>query len=826
MARGSKRAGTGPNQSTKRGSREPGATGMRAHVRNTDWSATPLGSRKNWPASLNLVLELIMASGFPMAVRWGPDLIMIYNDAYGRLLGDKHPAAFARPLREVWPEIYDRLGPLNESILRGESPAFFAEDHPWTIERRAGRREEARFTISYSPIPDPGAPDGIGGVLTTAFETTERVRGEKRLHELTSRLEAEVAERTRERDRIWQVSEDLLGIANFEGFFTAINPAWSKLLGWSEDDIKSMHISELRHPDDAAAGIAGRARLLEGVPTVRLENRFRHKDGSWRWIAWTMTADRGLIYVAGRHVTAEKEIAEALRESERQFRLLVAGVTDYALLMLDPNGIVTSWNAGAERIKGYAASEIVGQHFSRFYTESDRAAGLPARSLYTATQEGRVEAEGWRVRKDGSVFWANAVIDAIRDEDGRLIAFAKITRDITERREAQAALQKVQAERAQLQKMDALGQLTGGVAHDFNNLLMIVTGHMATIKKAVGQDPKALRAVAAIEIAAGRGQSLTRQLLTFARRQAFNPEVVAIGSQIEGVRPILMSSIGAAAKLVINVAPDIWNAKVDANEFELALVNLTLNARDAMAHGGVIRIGAANVQLRPGEVSSDLAGDFVAVSVSDTGEGIAPDILERVFEPFFTTKPIDKGTGLGLSQVHGFAHQSGGAVTIESELGKGTTVRIYLPRAQAVRSRAVAETPAEPAAGGTALLVEDNPEVAEVTAALLKQLGYEVRTATDAASALDLMHRERFALVLSDIVMAGVMDGLALARAIRRNNPDLPIILATGYAQSATRAAAEFVVLRKPYQLPELTRAAAAARQSRSDKLVRLKRPG
>ncbi len=235
------------------------------------------------------------------------------------------------------------------------------------------------------------------------------------LRVLTDRLEQEVQQRTRERDRIWQVSEDLLGVSTFEGYFTSVNPAWTHLLGWSEDEIKRMHVSALRHPDDAPAAEAGRARLARGVPTVRMENRFRHRDGSWRWLTWTMTVDDGLIYVAGRHVTAEKQAAEALRESERQFSLLVAGVTDYALIMLDPDGTVTSWNAGAERIKGYAADEIIGQHFSQFYTEDDRKGGLPDRSLAIATEAGRFEAEAWRVRKDGSLFWANVVIDAIRD---------------------------------------------------------------------------------------------------------------------------------------------------------------------------------------------------------------------------------------------------------------------------------------------------------------------------------------------------------------------------------------------------------------------------
>ena len=305
---------------------------MARRIREMDWSATPLGSREAWPQSLKLSIALILASGFPMAIRWGPELVLIYNDAYRLILRDKHPEALGRSLREVWWEVYPELGPLNESILRGEREAFFAENHRWTVRRQGSIVEDARLSISYSPIPDESSPHGIGGILTTCIETTERVRKEEALRVLNESLETEIAERIRERDRIWHVSEDLLGVSNFDGYFTSVNPAWTTLLGWSEDEIKRMHVSELRHPDDAEHSMAGRRRLAEGIPTVRMENRFRHKDGSWCWIYWTMTAENGLIYLIGRHVTAEKLAAEALRESERQLRLFSEAATDHALI--------------------------------------------------------------------------------------------------------------------------------------------------------------------------------------------------------------------------------------------------------------------------------------------------------------------------------------------------------------------------------------------------------------------------------------------------------------------------------------------------------------
>lgn len=600
-----------------------------------------------------------------------------------------------------------------------------------------------------------------------------------------------------------------------EGCVATWNTGAAKIQGYSPAEIVGRHYSCFFIPDDRTRGLPEQL-LREASESGRSEGegwRLR-KDGSRFRALVVVDAIRdeagellGFAKVT-RDITERYAAQAALQDSERQFRMLVQGVVDYALYMLDPNGIVTSWNAGAERIKGYAADEIVGQHFSRFYTDTDRAAGLPARALHAATQEGRFEAEGWRIRKDGSLFWANVVIDAIHDSDGALVGFAKVTRDITERREAELRLQKAQVERDYAQKMDALGQLTGGIAHDFNNLLMIVGAHLLTVRKLVANDPKGARAVAAIEIATQRGETLTRQMLSFARRQALKPTVVSLTEKIEEVRSLLATPLGSTAKLVIDVPADIWPVKVDGSELELALVNLTLNARDAMSQGGVVTIRADNRRLDQNRPASAPIGDFVALSISDTGSGIAADLLPRVFDPFFTTKRGANGTGLGLSQVHGFAHQSGGTVTIDSEIGHGATVTLYLPRAdrdpEAADAVAESEVP-----GGRVLLVEDNPEVAEVTASLLEQLGYKVEARGNAAAGLAALDSGSFDLVVSDIVMAGEIDGLGLARVVRQRYPRLPIVLVTGYADTAALAGAEFCVLRKPYRLAELSRTIA-----------------
>jgi PAS domain S-box-containing protein len=493
-----------------------------------------------------------------------------------------------------------------------------------------------------------------------------------------------------------------------------------------------------------------------------------------------------------------------LFESERNFRLLVEGVTDYALYMLDPTGVITSWNVGGQRIKGYTPDEILGQHFSRFYTEADRANGKPQRALSIAREHGRYEEEGWRVRKDGTFFWASVIIDPI-SENGQLVGFAKITRDITERRNGQLTLEAMQKQLAESQKLDALGQLTGGVAHDFNNMLMVISGSLHLLRKGVGDNPKMQRALTAIDTATKRGAALTSQLLTFARRQSVNPQVIDLGERISAVRDVLGTGAGSGVTLQFDVAADAWPVMVDIAELETALVNLVINARDAMPAGGIVFVSARNCSFAEGTHP----GDYVAITVADRGTGIAPDLLDKVFDPFFTTKPVGKGTGLGLSQVHGFAHQAGGAVEVRSELGVGTEVTILLPREDADPKQEDIRH-AEAGGSGTVLLVEDNPDVASVSISLLEQLGYNVRRVADAEAALrEVEQRDGVDLVFSDIVMPGKMDGLALAHRLREIRPQLPVLLATGYSDAAANVRGDFPILRKPYEIHQLSQAIA-----------------
>jgi len=591
------------------------------------------------------------------------------------------------------------------------------------------------------------------------------------------------------------------------GIITNWNAGAKRIKGYEAEEVVGRHFEMFYPPEDRKAGKPALA-----LETAREKGRFEaegwrlRKDGN-RFLA-SVVIDA--LYEEGeligfakitRDVTERAEVADALRESERHFRLLVNGVTDYALYMLDPSGIVTNWNAGGQRIKGYSPEEIIGQHFSRFYSEADQAAGRPARALRLALENGRYEEEGWRVRKDGTFFWASVVIDPIRDDDNKLLGFAKITRDISERREAQQNMEKVQRQLAESQKLDALGQLTGGVAHDFNNLLMIIAGGLHTLKKIAGDDAKGLRAVQAIETASQRGAALTRQLLSFARRQNVNPQTVDLMDRIYSIRDVLDTGLGSSVELLLEVDEGVWPVTVDPAEFETALVNLVINARDAMPKGGSVKVRANNAHIDDGIRK----GDYVAIAVRDTGVGIPPDLIAKVFDPFFTTKPVGKGTGLGLSQVHGFAHQAGGTVAVTSELGQGTTFTIHLPRSEPVAK--VTEIEVNSIGGGTVLLVEDNPDVATTSIGLLEQLGYSVRWVSDAEAALKAIDRDGIDLVVSDIVMSGIMDGLGLARSIKQRHPLLPILLATGYSDAAQGARSDFPILRKPYQIHELSRA-------------------
>jgi PAS domain S-box-containing protein len=513
-----------------------------------------------------------------------------------------------------------------------------------------------------------------------------------------------------------------------------------------------------------------------------------------------------------RALTETKTAEEALRKSEEQFRILVQSVTDYAIYMLSPEGIITNWNAGAERIKGYAPEEIIGSHFSRFYSPEEAAAGIPTKNLEIAFREGRFEKEGWRYRKDGSHFWANVVIDPIRNPAGELIGYAKITRDMTEKKQAQEQLERAREAMVQSQKMDAIGQLTGGVAHDFNNLLMAVLGSLELMRKHMPEDPKLKMLLNNAFEGARRGVSLTQRMLSFARRQDLALTAVDLKALVAGMRDILDQSLGPLITIETDFPEGLPSIKADANQLETALLNLAVNARDAMPAGGVIKLSARLMEIAPVMGKNARNGECVALTVSDTGEGMDADTLARATEPFFTTKGVGKGTGLGLSMVHGMAEQLGGRVRIESQKGQGTSVEVWLPLARGDIASVVVSEPTQIESSIQPVVIvvvdDDNLILTNITA-MLEDFGHTVIEATSGIAALEAIRKTpHIDLVITDQAMPQ-MTGMQLAAAIRIDWPNLPILLMSGYSELPTKTPFELPKLAKPFSLDDLEEAVA-----------------
>jgi PAS domain S-box-containing protein len=855
-----------------------GGDDMASLIDALDWSTTPLGSPEGWSPSLRMMVRFLLANRFPLLLWWGPDYISIYNDAYRPILGTKHPTALGQPVRECWSEIWHILQPLIDTPFRG-GPATWMEDIPLEINRH-GFTEETHFTVAYSPVPDDTAPNGIGGVLATVHEITEKVIGERRvvaLRDLGARLtEAKSVEQacaiaasvleshardvpfalfylierngTRARlagtagilpetelspaivvlddpadDSVWPLLDAMTRNAPIvvEDFPTRALPPGP----WSDPPRRAVVMPVRSNLAHQPAGI-----MVAGVsPRLRLDDLYRSffdlvatqlaaanaapiQDATGRSIAaiatWTdVTAPknaesqlRGLNEMLERQVEERtatlRNTMQQLAQSERQLRLLLQAVTDYALFMLDRDGVVVSWNPGAQRIKGYQADEIIGQHFSRFYTAEDRARGVPDHVLATAAGEGRFEAEAWRLRKDGSRFWANVVIDVVRDEAGAVIGFVKITRDLTERHALDEQLR-------QAQKMEALGQLIGGVAHDFNNLLATILPSLEMARDHIDSDT-ALKYIGHATHAAARGARLTHQLLNFSHKQDLVTRPVDVNQLVGVLCEMLPRTIGPTIEIKTTLDNRLWLAMSEPSQLELAILNLAINGRDAMSLGGTLTIATANVaadsRRGPRELEQQ---DCVLISVTDTGIGMTEETRRRAFEPFFTTKARDRGTGLGLSMVYALARDSGGAVTIASEVGKGTTVRIYLPRARLTTS--LVDRPDEGSAldagpPSRILVVDDDDGVREVAALMVKGFGHEVVEANSGAAALDILESDkRFDAMIVDLAMPR-MHGAVFAISARSLVPGLPTLFVTGYTDPHwLRDISSEQLLKKPF---------------------------
>ena len=635
--------------------------------------------------------------------------------------------------------------------------------------------------------------------------------------------------------KVFEITPECIKVVARDGRLLRMNPAGLKMIeADSWDAVNQASTFDLIAAEHGNQWRANHLRVCEGenvtwqFDIVGLKGTRRHvethatpidlADGSRAQLAITRDITAGKKSDAAlqslnadlerkvfERTRALEEALTRLTESERGFSLLVESVTDYAIYMLDPTGNIVSWNSGAKRIKGYEAHEVVGRHFQRFYTEEDRRLDKPMSGLRIAAAEGRLETEGWRLRKDGTRFWANVIIDAIHS-DGRLVGFAKVTRDITERRTSEARLR-------QAQKMEAVGQFTGGAAHDFNNLLMAVLSSLELLRKRLPDDPKYLSLLDNAFQGAKRGASLTQRMLAFARRQELKTEAVELKELAGNVNELMERALGPGFNIKLHLPRDDVHAVTDPNQLETALINLVINARDSMQGGGTIDIGIRTETIQANHATGLPAGAYACLTVSDQGTGMDETTLARATEPFFTTKGVGKGTGLGLSMVDGLVAQSGGKLMVQSVLGEGTSVEVWLLRA----ARADAPTsPNSPTAmqqncprrrRHCVLAVDDDMLVLSNVVALLEDLGHQVVAVSSAPKALDAFDQHpEIDLLISDQAMP-VMTGLQLIQALRAKRPSLPVILATGYAELPDNFDPSIERLAKPYTQSQLQQA-------------------
>ena len=610
------------------------------------------------------------------------------------------------------------------------------------------------------------------------------------------------------------VTDYAIYMLDADGYVVSWNAGAQRLKGYSAQEIVGCHFSQFYPEHDVHAGMPART-----LATAAREGRFEaegwriRKGGDRFWANVVVDPVRsptgellGFAKVT-RDLTERRKAQESLRRSEQEFRLLVQGVTDYAIYLLDSDGIVTNWNVGAQRIKGYLPEEVIGTHFSRFYRPEERERGQPQAALAAAIREGRFESEGWRVRKDGSHFWANAVIDPIRNDEGRIIGFAKITRDITERHNNQLALERAREALFQSQKLEAVGRLTGGVAHDFNNLLMVVLSSLELLRRRVPDDEALKRLIDNAAQGAKRGVTLTQRMLAFARRQELKPVAVDIPTLIHGMGDLIERSVNSNVEVAIDLPDQLSPVLIDANQLELAILNLVVNARDAMPEGGSVRITARREAVSK-HTEGLSPGFYICLCVADNGSGMDQETLARATEPFFTTKGSGKGTGLGLPMVYGLAVQSGGHFVLSSAEGRGTTAELWLPIA-AADSVKVQGTPTpqehHEAAPMVVVAVDDDPLVLAGTVSMLEDLGHSVLAATSGHQALELaLGDSRVAMVITDQVMPG-MTGAELAAHLDNRRPGLPVVLVSGFGEIPPHLDRIALRLAKPFDRTQLS---------------------
>lgn len=784
-----------------------------------DWSATALGPISGWTPGFRSTVAMMLRSPVPIAILWGPEGLMIYNDGYREIAGGRHPEVFGRPVREGWPEVADFNNNVLRTVLAGGSLSY--RDQELTLLRN-GTPEQVWLNLDYSPLLDG---DGVPtGVIAFVAETTRRVLAERDIERGFETL----------RQMFEQAPGFIAILVGPEHHFAMANAAYKELVNHREVLGRPLRevlpeiidqgfvdiLDTVRRSGEPYFGEGVRILLRADPDAPPVE---RYLDFVFQPVTVARSGVSG-IFVQGHDVTRQKLTEIALRESEQRFRL-VAESAPVMLWMGDAAGKCIYLNAALRSFWGLKPEDVEGFEWSHtVHPEDADALFLPFHAAMTAHAPFSLEVRFRRA--DGQYRTVRTDAQPRFDASGRFEGMIGVNVDVTETRRAEEALEMRVAEEIgkrssaeaalrQAQKMEAIGKLTGGVAHDFNNLLQIISGNLQLLMDDVTGNARAERRLANALKGVERGSRLASQLLAFGRRQALEPKVVNIGRLVTGMGDMLRRTIGESVEVDTMVAAGLWNTLVDPGQLENALINLAINARDAMDGTGTLTIEVGNAFLddayvaEHGEIEK---GQYVVVAVTDTGAGISGDVLPLVFEPFFSTKPQGKGTGLGLSMVYGFVKQSGGHVKIYSEPGHGTTVKLYLPRVDQSEDM-VLRGPAGPVTGGseTILVAEDDDAVRSTVVEILSGLGYAVLTAWDAASALNVIESGvNIDLLFTDVVMPGPLKSRELARQARERLPDIAVLFTSGYTENSIvhggRLDKGVDLLSKPYTREALAR--------------------
>jgi PAS domain S-box-containing protein len=802
---------------------------MGALTRAYDWSASPLGKPDTWPQSLRTALRILLNTNHPMFIWWGEELIQFYNDAYRQTMGpERHPSALGQRGRECWAEIWPIIGPQIEQVMSGGG-ATWHENQLVPVTRHGGL-EQVYWTYGYSPIDED---DGIGGVLVVCRDVTKDYLAAAALRE----REAELA-RVQQIGCIGGLEVDLT-----TGFRNRRSPEYLLIHGLPPDAAHESHEDWVQrlHPEDREATERKfRDALASGEREYNVQYRIiRPNDGEMRWISVKSTIERDengrAIRLVGAHTDVTEQVLaeQALRQSEELYRKLadqlaelnatlaqrveektrerdrIWNVSQDLLLVANRNGVWRTVNPAWTRTLGWSEAELLNRT-SDWLEHPDDHGITGAKVGELGARETTVRFESRLRHKDGSYRWFSWI--GVSDKDSNYA----VARDVTAEKAAAERLKIAEEALLQSQKMEAVGQLTGGIAHDFNNLLTGIVGSLDLLQTRInqGRTDNVARYINAAMTSANRAAALTHRLLAFARRQPLIPKVIDVNQLVVSLEDLLRRTLGGAIDLKIIVSNELWSTLCDPNQLESALLNLAINARDAMPRGGELIITTSNVRLD--EVIADTPalspGDCVCIDVADTGIGMSAEVATRAFDPFFTTKPIGQGTGLGLSMIYGFARQSNGHVTIVSKLQQGTSVKLYLPRHRGVNpaEQATELVAAEHAATGeTVLVIEDEPVVRGVILEMLGEQGYRTLEAVDGPSGLKILRSgERIDLLITDVGLPG-MDGRQVAERAREDKPDLKILFITGYAESVALSDGflrpGMGMITKPFDLADLS---------------------